>query len=151
MVGLNGLQGESVIALSEFECHRGNSGGGAMFDGQNNALVAVTAKIEVGITPGVEFGRSAQGLTGTDGCGALPGVMDNGDGCGVSPLQFAQKGEQRCYVTADVLVDAMQADERIEDQQPRFERGDSLLQTRAVGLEIEPQAGRGDHLDVEIG
>ena len=54
-------------------------------------------------------------------------------------------------VTADVLVDAMQADERIEDQQPRLERGDGLFEARAIGLEIEPQAGRGDHLHVEVG
>ena len=32
-----------------------------------------------------------------------------------------------------------------------FSRGDGLLETCAVGLEIEAQAGRGDHLDVEFG
>src|SRR5271165_6876261 len=109
------------------------------------------AEVEVGISPGVEFGRATQGLAGTDGSGALPGVMDDGDGDGMASLQSAQEGEQRCDVAADVLVDAMQADERIEDQEPRPEGGDGLLETRAVGLEIEAQAGRGDHLDVEFG
>ena len=45
----------------------------------------------------------------------------------------------------------MQADERIEDEQPRLQPGDGLIEARAVGLEIEAQAGRGDHLDVEFG
>src|SRR4051812_42386518 len=102
-----------------------------MLDGQDDAIVAprlrsvrLAAKIEVGIAPGVEFGGSAQGLTGPDGSGALPGVMDDGDGCGVASLQFAQEGEQRCHIAADVLVDAMQAHERIEDQEPWLEGGD---------------------------
>jgi hypothetical protein len=45
----------------------------------------------------------------------------------------------------------MQAHKRIEDQEPGPERGDGLLETRAVSLEIKAQAGRGDHLDVERG
>ena len=45
----------------------------------------------------------------------------------------------------------MQAHERIEDEQARLQPGDGLLETRAVGLEIEAQAGDGDHLDVECG
>ena len=122
-----------------------------MFDGERDAIVGVAAEVEVGISPGVEFGRSAQGLTGSDGSGALPGMVDDGDGCGMASLQFAQEGEQRCHVAADVLVDAMQAHKRIKDQEPRLEGGDGLLETRAVGLEIETQAGCGDHLDVEFG
>ena len=78
-------------------------------------------------------------------------MVDDGDGDGVAPLQFAQEGEQRGDVAADILVDAMQTHERIEDQQPWPEGGDGLLEPRAVGLEIEAQAGRGDHLDVEFG
>ena len=69
----------------------------------------------------------------------------------MTSLQFAQEGEQRGDFAADILINAMQAHERIEDQQPRLEGGDGLLETRAVGLEIEAQAGRGDHLDVEFG
>src|SRR6476646_4564423 len=43
----------------------------------------------------------------------------------------------------------MQADERIEDEEARLQPGDGLIEGRAVGLEIEAQAGGGDHLDVE--
>ena len=117
-IGLDGLQSEGVIALGEFESDAGDGGGGAMLDGQDDAVVTVAAEVEVGIAPGVEFGRPAQGLTGADGTGALSGVVDDGDGDGVTPLQFAQEGEQRGDIAADIFIDAMQADERIEDQQP---------------------------------
>jgi hypothetical protein len=49
-------QSKSVIPLSEFERHTGHGRGGAMFDGQDDAILAVAAEIEVGIAPGVEFG-----------------------------------------------------------------------------------------------
>src|ERR1700685_737715 len=45
----------------------------------------------------------------------------------------------------------MQAHERIEDEQPRLQPGDGLIETYTIGLEIEAQAGGGDHLDVEFG
>ena len=57
-----------------------------MFDGQDDAIVTVAAEIEVGIAPGMEFRRSAQGLAGADGAGALPGMVDNRDGDGMAAL-----------------------------------------------------------------
>jgi hypothetical protein len=45
----------------------------------------------------------------------------------------------------------VQANEWIEDDQSRLQPGDGLIEPCAVGLEIEAQAGRGDHLDVEFG
>src|SRR5271165_5395398 len=45
----------------------------------------------------------------------------------------------------------MQAHEGIEDEEPRLQPGDGLIETYAVDLEIKAQAGRGDHLDVELG
>ena len=122
-----------------------------MFDGQNDAIVTVASEIEVGITPGVELRRSAQGLTGADGACTLFGMMDERHGDGVAALQFAQEGKQRGDVATDILIDAMQAHERIEDEQPRLQPGDGLFEPRAVSLEIEAQTGRGDHLHVELG
>src|SRR4051794_14659275 len=122
-----------------------------MLGGQDDAVVAIAAEIEVGIAPGVELRRSAQGLAGASGSGALSGVVDECHGCGVLTLEVAQKGEQGCDIAADILVDAMQAHERIEDQELRLERGDGFVETRAVGLEIEAQVGCGDDLDVEFG
>jgi len=51
-----------------------------------HAIVAVTAKVEVGITSGVEFRRSAQGLAGADGAGPLSGMVDDRDGDGMAAL-----------------------------------------------------------------
>jgi hypothetical protein len=45
----------------------------------------------------------------------------------------------------------MQADGRVEDEQPRLQPGDGLIEACAVGVEIEAQAGGGDHLDVKLG
>ena len=45
----------------------------------------------------------------------------------------------------------MQPDEGIEHEQARLQPGDSFLEACAVGIQIETQAGRGDHLDVEFG
>ncbi|MEA2738180.1 MAG: hypothetical protein QOH05_1487 [Acetobacteraceae bacterium] len=78
-------------------------------------------------------------------------MVDDGNGDGVAPLQFAQEGEQRGDIATDILIDAMQTHERIEDQQPRFQLGDGRIETGAIGLEVEAQAGGGDHLHVEIG
>jgi hypothetical protein len=78
-------------------------------------------------------------------------MMHDNDGDRVTPLQFAQECEQWCDLAADVFVDAMQADEWIEDEQPRPQPGDRLVETGTVGLEIKAQARRGDHLQVEFG
>ena len=78
-------------------------------------------------------------------------MMDERHGDGVAALQFAQEGKQRGYVATDILVDAMQAHERIEDEKARLQPGDGLLEPRTVSLEIEAQTGRRDHLHVERG
>ena len=150
-IGLDGLQGEDAVALGELERDAGHRSGGAMLGGQDDAVIAVAAEIEVGIAPGVELGRSAQGLAGADGSSAFSGVVDECHGCGVPTLQVAQKGKQGRHIAADILVDAVQAYERIEDQEPGLERGNGFIETRAVGLKIEAQAGCGDDLDVEFG
>ena len=48
-IRLDSLKGQSIVSLSEFECDAGYGGGGAMLDGQADAIVTVAAKIEVGI------------------------------------------------------------------------------------------------------
>lgn len=77
--------------------------------------------------------------------------MDDDDGHGMASLQFAQIGEQRRHVTAGILIDAVQAHEWIEHEQAWPERSDGLSEVAAIGFQIEPQARRGDNLDVEFG
>jgi hypothetical protein len=150
-IGLDRLKGQNVASLGKLERKVGDGGGGAMLDAQDDAIVTITAEIEVGIAPGVEFRGSAQGLTGADGTGSLFGMVDDRDGDGMAPLQFAQEGEQRGDIATDILIDAMQTHERIEDQEPRLQPGDGGVETGAIRLEVEAQAGGGDHLHVEVG
>ena len=77
--------------------------------------------------------------------------MDDADGGAVAALQIAQESEQWCDLAGDVFVDAMQAHERVEDQQAWLQPGDGVVETGAVGVEIEPEAWRGNDLDVETG
>jgi hypothetical protein len=114
------FEGEGIGALGEFEGNGGHGGCGAVLDGKGE-LIAVTAQIEVGVTPGVELGRAAQGLAGSDVAGAFPGMVDDADSQAVAALQLAQEGEQRRHLAAEVLVDAMQADEGIEDEETRLQ------------------------------
>ena len=51
VIGLDGAQGEGVAALSEFEREAGDGCGGAMLDGERDAIVGVAAEVEVGIAP----------------------------------------------------------------------------------------------------
>ena len=68
----------------------------------------------------MELGRAAERLAGADAAAALPGVMDDEHGHAMPALQLAQEGEQGRDLAAGVLVDAVQAHERIEDEQARL-------------------------------
>ena len=121
-----------------------------MLDGEDE-IVAVAAQVEVRVAPGVEFGRAAQRLAGACLAGALAGVVDEHDGDGEPALQLAQVREQRRDLARHVLVDAVQADERIEDEQPWPQVLDGVRETLAIFDEVEAEGRRGDDLDVERG
>ncbi len=70
-IGLRRLEGKSVIALDQFKRNARHGSGGTMLDGQDDAIVTVSAEIEVEIAPGMELRRSAQGLPGADGAGSF--------------------------------------------------------------------------------
>ena len=99
----------------------------------------------------MELRGAAQRLTGADAATTLLGVMDDEHGNVMPALQLAQVGEQRGDLAAGVLVDAVETHERIEDEQARLQSGDGLGEVAAVGIQIEPDGGGGDDLDVEIG
>ena len=67
LVRLDGLEREGIGALGERQGDAGDGGGGAVLGGEDDAVVAIAAKIEVGIAPGMELGGAAQGLAGADG------------------------------------------------------------------------------------
>ncbi len=118
-----------------------------MLDGEAQ-IVAMAAEVQVRVAPGVEFRGTAQGLAGADAPAALLGVVDHGHGDAVATLQLAEVGEQRRHLAGGVLVDPVQAHERVEDEQPRLQLRDGLVEAGAVGLEIEAHRRRRDHLNV---
>ena len=66
-------------------------------------------------------------------------MVDNEHGEPIPALQLAQIGEQRGDLAAGVLVDAVEAHEGIEDEQPRLQLGDGVGEAVPIGLEIETQ------------
>src|SRR6266481_4801498 len=104
------LEGERVGALRELERDGGHGGRSAVLDRQGEVL-SVATQVKIGVAPGVELGRAAQGLAGTDAASALLGVVDDHHSDVVAALQLAQIGEQRGALAAGVLIDAMQAHE----------------------------------------
>src|SRR5262249_32188961 len=115
--------------------------GCAVLDGQGESI-PLPSQIEVAVAPGVELRGAAQRLAGTDVAGTLLGMVDDEDGKRVAALQLAQIGKQRGDLAAGVLIDPVQAHERIKDQQARLQSGNSLLQSKAIGGKVEP-GGRG--------
>ena len=65
------LEGKRVGALNEVEGESGHGRGGAVFDGEGYAVIRVATQIEVGISPGVELGGTAERLAGAHGAGAF--------------------------------------------------------------------------------
>jgi hypothetical protein len=65
-------------------------------------------------------------------------------------LQFTQIGEQSGDLGGIVFIDAMESDQRIEDQQNRLQVLDGLGQALAVRRCIQPQRGRGDDFDGKV-
>jgi len=140
-----------MSVFGEFERQSRNRRRGSVLDGQGEGIVDLLAQIEIGIAPGVELGRAAQRLAGTDAAGALLSVMNDQHGDGVAPLQFSQIREQRRDFATGVLIDAMQAHKGIEDEETRFELGNGLVKAAANGLEIEAHGRLGDDMDIEFG
>ena len=91
-----------------------------MLDGQDDAIVAVAAKVELESPQAWNSDDPRRAMAGADGAGSLSGVVDGHDGDGMAALQLAQEGERRHRTSPlTIPIDAMQADERIEDEQPR--------------------------------
>jgi len=121
-----------------------------MLDSEPQLLIAIASQIKIAVAPCVEFGCAAQCLSGPGGGCTLFGVVDNDDGNAMLALQLAKKAKKRSDLAGSIFVDAMQADERIEDEQTRCKTGNCVRKRAAIGLPIEPQGGHGDHLDIEL-
>jgi hypothetical protein len=123
--------------------------GGAVLR-REDEIEALAAEVEVGIAPGVEIGAAAKRHPRGLAVG-LAGVMDEEDGEGETALEGAQIGQKGRDVGGGIFVDAMEADERIEDEEARAEGIDGVEETKKVALDIEPELGIEDEVDGEGG
>ena len=73
-IGLDRLEGKSVITLGEFERNRAvRRRRDARWSGRCDRAIA--AKVQVRVAPGVELRGSAQGLPRADGAGTFPRMV----------------------------------------------------------------------------
>lgn len=103
--GVVGAQGD--VERLEGRC-------GAMLDGEGEAP-GMSDEIGIAVGPGKEVGRATQGLSEL-GTGLLAHVVDQGDGGAVLALELSQETEESGDLCGAVLVEAVQADQRIEQQ-----------------------------------
>jgi hypothetical protein len=75
--------------------------------------------------------------------------VDEDHGGVETALQLAKEGEQGGDLPAGVLVHTVQPDEGVEDEQARMQGGDGVDEADPVILQVEPQGGGGDDVDVE--
>ena len=119
-----------------------------MLDGHDDLLVT-PAQVEIAVSPGVQLTAPAQGLA-RPAAAALSCVMDEQDGGFEPALQLAQKAEDGGDLRDGVLVDAVQADQGVEDQEARFDALHRFLQALTIGRPVETQGGHIDDGDVEF-
>ena len=121
--------------------------GAAMLDGEGEFPLSAS-QVEVAVAPCMRFSGAAQSLSGSR-MSALPGVVDDQDGGFVAALDLAQEGEDGRDFADCVLVDAVQADEGGEHEQPLTNSLDGRFEAEPVGADVEADALGVDDGDVE--
>ena len=140
-------QGGSLGVIGELDLDIVEPGGGAMLGGHHDLPVA-PAQVQIRIAPGMQLATSAQGLS-RPGRTAFASVVDEHHGGCEASLELAQEAEDGGDLGDGVLVDAMQAHQGVEDQQPRSDPLHGLEQPLAVEAMVEAQCGHVDDGDVE--
>jgi hypothetical protein len=131
----------------EADGERRRRGASAVFGDECGPAVS-TEEVEVAVAPGVQVSRAAKGLAGIGGAG-LTDVMDEDDGDTVFALEAAQEAEELADLGGGVFVAAVQADERIENEHPRFRREQGEREAPAVEGIVEVKRGGADPADGE--
>ena len=104
-----------VAVVGELDLDVVDAGGGAMLDGHEDLPVS-PAQVQIGVAPGVQLAASAQGLARPGGA-ALSRMVDQQHGGLEAALDVAQEAEDWGDLGDGVLVDAVQADQGVEDHE----------------------------------
>jgi hypothetical protein len=139
------LEAHVAPVIGEDDVEGIRCGGSAMLDADGE-LVVMAADVECRVRPSVEVAGAAKSLAGGTPR-VLPGVMDDDDGDVVLALHLAEEGEERGDFRGAVFVDAMKADEGVEQEKARSVLAEGAVDAESVAIEIETQRGGGD--DVE--
>src|SRR6266545_2572122 len=145
--GVEARRGHVTVVDDELEPQRGRSGRGAVLDLElEGAVGREAAEVEVRVAERVEVGAAAEADAGVAG-GGLAGVVDEEDGGPGRTGELAQTVEDDAHLRGRVLVGAVEAAERIEEQEPGPRGGERGLETvEAVG-----EAHRvDDHVDGQV-
>jgi hypothetical protein len=141
----------ALVAGHELDAQWIRCGGGAMFD-REQERVFVTAEVEVRVAPGVEVATAPEREAGlAAGAAVLARVMDDEHGDVELALEGAEVAEQGGDLAGVVLVDAVQAHERVEHEQPGCEAANGSAQARLVASAIEAKDRNGDDVDRRAG
>jgi hypothetical protein len=143
-MGLRSIGGGEEADFNGF-----GSGSIAMLGSEEHAI-ALRSEIQSGVDPSMEVTGSAQGLPGPSGS-VLAHVMNDDDGEVVSTLALSQEREEVGDIAGQILVLAMKAHQRIEQEQSRPDLLYRVIEPPAIALEIESESRGGDDVDGKRG
>ena len=138
-----------VIGGQQMERQRRWRGCSTMLDGEPQA-VGPAGEIEVGIAPGPEIAAAAQRLAGNGGA-ALAGMVDEEDGGVEGACQLTQCGKNGGDLAGVILIGALEAYERIKDQQLGALAGERKVEPVQVLGTVETERSVKDEPDIERG
>ena len=144
-----GLASAGVIGGQQLERQRRWRRCSTMLDGEPQA-VGPAGEIEVGIAPGPEVAAAAQRLAGKGGA-ALAGMVDQEDGGVEGDSQCTQCGENGGDLAGVIFIGALEAYERIKDQQLGALAGERKVEPVQVLGTVKTEPGVEDEPDIECG
>lgn len=141
---------EMSVSFIADECDADGIGRGraAVFEGEHQAA-ATAHEIGRGVGPGMQVSAAAQGLSEL-GARAFTHVVNDCDRDGVLSLQLSKQAEQARDVRGAVLVDAVHAYERVEQQQRRSKLVQGRSEAALIIFDVKAKAGGSDDMQIEL-
>lgn len=125
---------------------KGLRGGSSAVLDSDGEVITEAADVDSAVGPSVEVSRPAEGLTGVYGT-TLLGVMDDDDGDVVLALHLAKEGEESGDIGGTIFVDAVKANERIEEEHAGRVGAECAVDAGTIAVEIEAESGSGDDIE----
>jgi hypothetical protein len=147
--GVDEDESSTAILSGEREAQGIGRGCRAVLDGDGD-VIGVSAEVKGRVGPGVKVTGAAESLTCAAG-GGLACVVDDDDGSVVLALHFAEKGEECGDFGGAVFVNAMEADERIEQDDAGLMQSQGPVDAKPVAVEIEAERWCGDDTEGQVG